>query len=167
MQKPPTPNNELSRLKYLNSLQLLDTEGDIDLDRITQFAAKLFCVPVALISIVDEERQWFKSKVGLEATQTPRDISFCGHAILGDSTFVVENTLLDERFSDNPLVTGEVSIRFYAGVPLKMLSGFKIGTLCIIDNQPREFRKQDAEILEKLASKIVKTLEEKHVRTLK
>jgi GAF domain-containing protein len=149
------------RISHLHTLNVLDTGSDLDFDRLTEFVANIFCVPIALISIVDSQRQWFKSKVGLEANETSRDISFCGHAILKDDVFIVENALLDDRFSDNPLVVDEPSIRFYAGAPLKTSKGYKIGTLCIIDTQPREFRKQDIEILEKVASDIVFLIEEK------
>lgn len=161
MKKPIVPQDEVMRVNHLHSLNILDTGSDIDFDRLTEFVANIFCVPIALISIVDSERQWFKSKVGLEANETSRDISFCGHAILQDEVFIVENALLDDRFSDNPLVVDEPSIRFYAGAPLKTSKGYKIGTLCIIDTQPREFRKQDIEILEKVASDIVSLIEEK------
>lgn len=161
MKKPIVPQDEVMRVNHLHSLNILDTDSDLDFDRLTEFVASIFCVPIALISIVDSERQWFKSKVGLEARETSRDISFCGHAILNDEVFIVENALLDDRFSDNPLVVDEPSIRFYAGAPLKTSKGYKIGTLCIIDTQPREFRKQDIEILEKVASDIVFLIEEK------
>ncbi|MAD88478.1 MAG: histidine kinase [Pseudoalteromonas sp.] len=161
MKKPIVPQDEVMRVNHLHSLNILDTGSDIDFDRLTEFVANIFCVPIALISLVDTQRQWFKSKVGLEANETSRDISFCGHAILNDEVFIVENALLDDRFSDNPLVVDEPSIRFYAGAPLKTSKGYKIGTLCIIDTQPREFRKQDIEILEKVASDIVSLIEEK------
>jgi len=161
MKKPILPQNETMRINHLHTLNVLDTGSDLDFDRLTEFVANIFCVPIALISIVDSQRQWFKSKVGLEANETSRDISFCGHAILKDDVFIVENALLDDRFSDNPLVVDEPSIRFYAGAPLKTSKGYKIGTLCIIDTQPREFRKQDIEILEKVASDIVFLIEEK------
>jgi GAF domain-containing protein len=161
MKKPIAPQAEVMRINHLHSLNILDTGSDLDFDRLTEFVANIFCVPIALISLVDTQRQWFKSKVGLEANETSRDISFCGHAILNDEVFIVENALLDDRFSDNPLVVDEPSIRFYAGAPLKTSKGYKIGTLCIIDTQPREFRKQDIEILEKVASDIVSLIEEK------
>jgi len=161
MKKPIAPQTEVMRINHLHSLNILDTASDLDFDRLTEFVANIFCVPIALISLVDTQRQWFKSKVGLEANETSRDISFCGHAILNDKVFIVENALLDDRFSDNPLVVDEPSIRFYAGAPLKTSKGYKIGTLCIIDTQPREFRKQDIEILEKVASDIVSLIEEK------
>ncbi|WP_404394930.1 GAF domain-containing protein [Pseudoalteromonas phenolica] len=161
MKKPIAPQTEVKRINHLHSLNILDTGSDLDFDRLTEFVANIFCVPIALISLVDTQRQWFKSKVGLEANETSRDISFCGHAILKDEVFIVENALLDDRFSDNPLVVDEPSIRFYAGAPLKTSKGYKIGTLCIIDTQPREFRKQDIEILEKVASDIVSLIEEK------
>jgi GAF domain-containing protein len=104
--------------------------------------------------LIDADRQWFKSRCGLDAEQTPRDISFCGHAILGEKTFVVENTLKDERFSDNPLVTGPPDIRFYAGSPLRSVGGFKLGTLCIIDNEPRSFSADDVDLLDSFAEMV-------------
>ena len=111
----------------------------------------MFGVQIALVSIVDTNRQWFKSCDGLDASETSREISFCGHAILGDDIFLVPDAALDERFSDNPLVTGEPNIRFYAGCPLRMANGSKLGTLCIIDRQPREFGDEDKALLRDLA----------------
>jgi diguanylate cyclase (GGDEF)-like protein len=110
----------------------------------------MFNVPISLVSLVDSERQWFKSVQGLNVRETPREVSFCGHAILGDDLFVITNTLLDRRFVDNPLVTGEPNIRFYAGSPLKVLNGSRLGTLCIIDQEPREFSDEDKELLKDL-----------------
>ena len=155
MKSAPIPNNEKLRLMTLDRYQVLDTEAEQCFDDITKLASVICNTPISLVSLIDSNRQWFKSKVGLEANETSRDISFCGHAILKDDVFIVENALLDDRFSDNPLVVGEPSIRFYAGAPLKTSKGYKIGTLCIIDSQPREFRQQDIEILEKVASDIV------------
>ena len=111
-------------------------------------------MPIALVSLVDANRQWFKARCGLDATETSRDISFCGHAILGGGTFVIENALEDTRFSDNPLVTGAPYIRFYAGAPLASDDGFKLGTLCIIDDQPRTFDSKDIDLLESFAEMV-------------
>ena len=114
-------------------------------------ARRVFGVEIALVSLVDENRQWFKSKAGLDASQTGRDISFCGHAILGNELFLIEDTLKDERFHDNPLVTGPPNIRFYAGAPLRYMNGNKLGTLCLIDSQPRTLNDEDMDVLRDLA----------------
>ncbi|WP_238937582.1 GAF domain-containing protein [Pseudoalteromonas sp. S16_S37] len=155
MKKPEKPANEPLRIQTLNQLGLLDTEPDPKLDRLTEFVAHVFCVPVALISLVDSERQWFKSKVGLDACETSRDISFCGHAILGPDVFVVPNALKDGRFKDNPLVTGPPHIRFYAGAPLVHKNGSALGTLCLIDIEPRTFDEDDMKVLREVADKVV------------
>lgn len=151
MKKPDTPQNEESRLKALRSLNVLDTPSEERFDRLTRLAKRLFDVPIALVSLIDENRQWFKSYVGLEVRETPRDISFCGHAILDSKIFVINDTLKDDRFSDNPLVLNEPYIRFYAGCPLRFLDGSTLGTLCLIDSRPREFSDSDLEALKDLA----------------
>jgi signal transduction histidine kinase/CheY-like chemotaxis protein len=148
--KAPLPDDEAARLQCLRSLEVLDTSPDPALDAITQaLAAQLGC-PIALVSLVDAERQWFKSKAGIETTETSRDLAFCAHAILGDGLFVVRDALADPRFADNPLVTARPSIRFYAGVPLRV-SGQAVGTLCAIDNKPRILSVAEAETLRHLA----------------
>lgn len=151
MKTPDTPANEKERLKTLRSTDILDTDPEERFDRLTRMAKRVFGVSIALVSMVDENRQWFKSKVGLEACETGRDISFCGHAILGNDIFVIEDALEDERFADNPLVTGEPKIRFYAGAPLRYLDGNKLGTLCIIDQEPRVLDEEDYDMLRDLA----------------
>lgn len=135
----------------LHALKILDTPPEERFDRLTRLARRMFGVQIALVSIVDTNRQWFKSCDGLDASETSREISFCGHAILGDDIFLVPDAALDDRFSDNPLVTGEPRIRFYAGCPLRMANGSKLGTLCIIDRQPREFGEEDKALLRDLA----------------
>lgn len=152
MNTPGFPVNEKARLRALHSLEILDTEPEERFDRLTRMARRVFGVSTALVSLVDENRQWFKSKVGLEASETGRDISFCGHAILGHEIFVIENALEDERFADNPLVTGEPHIRFYAGVPLRYHDGSTLGTLCIIDQSPRTLDEQDLATFRDLAA---------------
>lgn len=152
MKKPDTPPDERTRLETLRALNLLDTAPEERFDRLTRLAKRLFGVPISLVSIIDANRQWFKSAQGLDVTETNRDISFCGHAILGDELFLIPNALEDERFSDNPLVLNEPNIRFYAGVPLKVLNGSKLGTLCIIDREPREFTEDDIGLLKDLAT---------------
>lgn len=152
MKTPDLPHNEQERLSTLHSLTILDSAPDERFDRLTRIAIKLFDVPVALVSIVDENRQWFKSCQGLDITETPRNLSFCGHAILGDDAFVVEDTHEDPRFIDNPLLIGQKHVRFYAGYPIRYLDGSKLGTLCIKDVKPRQFSTEERELLKDLAT---------------
>ncbi|PJG59503.1 sensor domain-containing diguanylate cyclase [Aeromonas cavernicola] len=154
MQVPTTPDNEQQRLDALRRLAILDSSAEERFDRITRMARNMFGVPIALISLVDENRQWFKSCCGLPVLETPRDISFCGHAILGDSLFVVEDATQDPRFADNPLVTDAPFIRFYAGHPLEVGKGLKLGTLCLIDNKARSLNERDRLLLADLASMV-------------
>ena len=147
MQKPASPQNENLRLDALEALAILDTASDPHLDFITKIVKERFNVPIALISLVDKNRQWFKSKQGLSASETPRDISFCGHAILHAEIFEITNAVEDERFKDNPLVLGPPNIRFYAGQPLTIEGRFRIGTLCIIDTKPRKLSRDQKEEL--------------------
>jgi PAS domain S-box-containing protein len=158
MRAPEKPDNEVQRLAALRQLAILDTAPEERYDRITRTAKQVFDVPIAGVSLVDENRQWFKSRQGLDAFETPREISFCGHAILGDGAFVVEDTLADPRFRDNPLVKGNPHIRFYAGVPLSTMDGFKLGTLCIIDRKPRSFDQHDRAFLTGLAQWVEREL---------
>lgn len=151
MKQPDVPANEVTRHAALCNLELLDTHTEERFDRITRIAQVHFSVPIALVSLIDTGRQWFKSHQGLDATETPRDISFCGHAILSDDIFYIPNALEDPRFADNPLVTGGPNIRFYAGAPLHAPGGERIGTLCIIDDKPREFSETDLAVLRDLA----------------
>ncbi|MEN9864759.1 MAG: hypothetical protein RL748_349, partial [Pseudomonadota bacterium] len=137
MQEPGMPADEEARLAELHSLRLLDAPPDPRFDRITELTRRLFQVPIVFISLVDADRQFFTSRQGCEATETSRRISFCGHAILQDDIFIVPDTWHDARFVDNPLVTGDPFIRFYAGFPLSGPTGKHIGTLCIIDRVPR------------------------------
>ncbi|HDY7837639.1 TPA: sensor domain-containing diguanylate cyclase [Vibrio vulnificus] len=143
MQTPKKPDNEPQRIADLHSLNILDTAAEERFDRVTRIARRLFDVPIALVSLVDEDRQWFKSCFGLNASETPRDISFCGHAILGADTLIVEDASQDARFADNPLVAGEPHIRFYAGVPLMFEHSSCLGTLCIIDTKPRTLNEDE------------------------
>lgn len=146
------PKNEEFRLASLYSLRILDTDPEEKFDRVTRLAKKLFNVPIALVSIVDRERQWFKSSIGLEVKETPRDISFCGHAIHKNETLIIEDTFQDARFVDNPLVINLPNIRFYAGHPITSPSGENIGTLCIIDTKKRTLSQDDITALTDLAS---------------
>lgn len=151
MTPPPIPANEQLRLDTLRALNILDTSAEERFDRLTRLARRLFGVPIALVSLVDANRQWFKSCIGLSSTESSREISFCGHAILDDGILMVPDALLDERFHDNPLVVDEPGIRFYAGCPLSVANGSKLGTLCLIDVQPREFGEEDRALLRDLA----------------
>lgn len=141
------PDNETARLAALYELLILDTPPEERFDRIAQFAASEFDMPIVLITLLDSERQWFKARIGTQVCETGRDISFCSHAILRDDTMVVEDALQDPRFADNPLVTGAPHIRFYAGAPLALPSGLRLGTLCLIDRRPRTLDTLDLGIL--------------------
>jgi diguanylate cyclase (GGDEF)-like protein len=158
LKTPDIPDDEQARLETLRLLSVLDTPAEERFDRLTRIAKRLFAVPIALVSLVDENRQWFKSCIGLTATETPRDVSFCGHAILDDGIFVVPDASQDERFADNPLVVGEPHIRFYAGCPLHAPNGLRLGTLCIIDYVPRHFSPEDYESLTDLALMVEREL---------
>ncbi len=151
MKAPVLPIDEHARLASLRSCNILDTPPEERFDRLTRVARRLFDVPIALISLIDDQRQWFKSSAGLDVRETPRDISFCGHAILDDEIFIISNAVEDARFADNPLVLEDPHIRFYAGCPLKAPDGSTVGTLCIIDRQPRDLISSDLEALRDLA----------------
>lgn len=152
MQEAPIPVDDALRLADLCALDVLDTPPERRFDRITQTAQRLFRVPIALVSLVDMNRQWFKSAAGLDATETPRNISFCGHAIHQDGLFVIPNALDDARFADNPLVTGPLQLRFYAGMPLKSSNGRALGTLCLIDRKPRQLSDDELMMLTDLGA---------------
>jgi diguanylate cyclase (GGDEF)-like protein/PAS domain S-box-containing protein len=149
---PAVPIDEEKRLATLRGLNVLDTPPEERFDRLTRLAQRIFDVPIAVITLVDSNRQWFKSCQGLDATETPRSISFCGHAILGDEVFVIPDAALDPRFADNPLVAGAPHIRFYAGQPLKANNGSRLGTLCILDIKPRQPSQADLDVLRDLAA---------------
>ena len=155
-----TPQDELYRIEALRRLQILDTESSPKLERLVQMAAQIAATPIALVSLVDTDRQWFKARVGLDATQTPRCISFCAHAIKSDAPMEIRDTRFDQRFAQNPLVTGEPHIRYYLGIPLVLASGFRIGTLCVIDRAPRELAQQQIDSLRLLASIIMDVIED-------
>ena len=150
MTAPAIPENEEERIDTLHALEVLDTEPEERFDRLTRLARRLFGVPIALVSLIDEHRQWSKSAQGVERSESPREISFCGHAILGEDVLLIPDTQRDERFRDNPHVTGEPNIRFYAGCPLKAPNGSKLGTLCIIDLEPRDFGEEEKNLLRDL-----------------
>lgn len=151
MISPKEPTNEAQRLRSLHSLKILDTPPEERFDRFTRLALALFKVPIAFISMIDSERQWFKSCYGMSSDETSRDVSFCGHTILGSDAFVVHDTLEDERFRDNPLVLEDPALRFYAGYPLKSAEGYNIGTLCIADTSRRTFTAAEQLLLRDVA----------------
>lgn len=151
MLKPPRHPDEPRRQKALRALQVLDTPIEERFERITRAARDMLRMPIAAISLVDDSRQWFKSIQGLEATETPRDAAFCGHAILGEGSFVVPDARRDERFADNPLVCDEPWIRFYAGHPVRAAQGLPLGTLCVADRKPRKFGEREQALLASLA----------------
>ena len=159
MQEAPIPPNEEGRLWILRLYRVLDTAAEKSFDDLTQLAAAICQCPISLISLVDEKRQWFKSRVGLEVSETPRAVAFCAHAIHQPDLFVVENTLEDERFIDNPLVQSEPFIRFYAGAPLNVHAGEALGTLCVIDTKPRKLTPFQENALKVLRHAVVTQLE--------
>jgi diguanylate cyclase (GGDEF)-like protein len=152
MIEAPIPANEPTRLKALQKTQLLDTPLEERFERITRLVCRLLGVPTASISLVDETRQWFKSVQGSALTETSRKISFCSHTILSDDVLLVPDATLDERFHDNPLVTGAEAVKFYAGHPLKAQDGSRVGVLCAIDHKPRDFSAEDLQTLRDLAA---------------
>jgi len=158
MQVAPLSDNEAERLAALHALLILDTPPEERFDKIVQFAAAEFDVPVAVITLLDAERQWFKSSVGTSVCETGRDVSLCSHAILQPDVMLVPDTLLDPRFVDNPLVTGDMNLRFYAGAPLSMPSGLRLGTLCLIDHRPRTLDDMELSILATLRDLVVMEL---------
>jgi len=151
LRPPQIPDDDIERIAALCRLHILDTPPEERFDRITRTAQRVFGVPIALVSLIDRERQWFKSNAGLDQIETPRDISFCGHAILAEEPFVVNDAVSDERFANNPLVTGDLGLRFYAGVPVHEKGGWRVGTLCLIDRKARDFSDTDITTLRDLA----------------
>lgn len=157
--KIPLPKDEAERLQALKDYEILDTPAEEAFDRITRIASRVLQTPISVISLVDANRQWFKSRQGLDATETPREIAFCTHAILQEEVMVVTDATQDPRFKDNPLVTGDPKIRFYAGAPLRTRQGHGIGTLCAIDRRPREITAEQSELLQDLAQLVIDEME--------
>jgi methylmalonyl-CoA mutase cobalamin-binding subunit len=167
----PTPPNEEKRLAELQGLNLLDTPREADFDRVTERLTKLFKVPMALVTLIDKDRQWFKSEAGLpanlaEARSTSRDVSLCGHVIARDEILIVRDLARDPRFANN-LFVKENRLRFYAGVPLRGPNGFPIGSLCILDTKPREMTGQEQELLKMIAGDVMEQIKRRPVETAK
>jgi diguanylate cyclase (GGDEF)-like protein len=163
MSSAPIPENDDQRISSLREMTLLSTPREADLDRLTRLASRLFRTEIAAITLVDSERQWFKSRIGLEITETPRDISFCSHAIASQDTFVVRDALDDNRFRDNPLVIAGPKIRFYAGEPLRNAAGFLIGTLCVMSGALRKFSSEDEKSLQDLGRTVELALDNRRL----
>jgi GAF domain-containing protein len=161
----PLPSDEEARLRALRDLRILDTEPEERFDRLTRLAQDMFGVPIALITLVDEDRQWFKSNRGLAVDETTRDVAFCAHAILGEDLMIIPDALADARFADNPLVTSEPDIRFYAGAPLSSSDGHTVGTLCVIDTKPREWTDAEARALRDLADIVEEELGQNRIQS--
>lgn len=161
--KAPLPDNEFARLAALRQYQILDAAPEQTFDDITKIAAHICGTPIAIMALIDRERQWFKAKVGQPATQPPREQAFCAYTILQSETLEVEDAQKDDRFSDNPLVLGSPHFRFYAGAPLITGSGHALGSLCVIDPQPRKLTAEQKSCLESLARMVMTTLELRRV----
>ncbi|WP_416759877.1 GAF domain-containing protein [Roseateles sp. So40a] len=158
MMNAPIPENEAERMQALRELLILDTPPEERFDRIVEFAAEEFSVPIALISLIDDNRQWFKARFGLAVCETDRKSSFCGHAIHVSEVMVVNDATQDPRFVDNPMVLGDPHIRFYAGAPLEVRPGVRIGTLCLIDRRRRTLDDTDLAILMSLRDLVISEL---------
>lgn len=157
--KAALPANEAARLETLRQYDVLDTDTEESFEDLTRLAAHICQTPIALISFVDENRQWFKSRLGIADSELPRDIAFCAHAILEDGLFVVADARADERFAANPLVTSRPFIRFYAGEPLVSPEGFKLGTLCVIDRVPRQLDAESIAALRAVRNQVMALLD--------
>lgn len=155
----PVPADEADRLRALRSYKILDTKPEERFDELTHLAALICGVPISLITLLDTNRQWFKSRFGLDVQETPRAQAFCTHAIMQPEMFVVPDATKDKRFAENPLVTGDPHIRFYAGAPLATRDGHLLGTLCVIDREPHTLTKAQMEALEILGRMVIANIE--------
>ncbi|MGI9542381.1 MAG: ATP-binding protein [Cyclobacteriaceae bacterium] len=167
MKNLPIPDNEQQRITKLYSYNILDTEAEQQFDDLTMLAAEIFEVPICLITLVDEDRQWFKSKIGLDVSETSREVSFCQYAIMGEELLEVEDANEDERFRNNPLVTDQPKIRFYARAPLIDDEGLNLGTLCVIDREPKKLGQDQKKALEALASTVVRIIQYRKINKAK
>jgi GAF domain-containing protein len=161
--KAPIPDNEAGRLAALKDYHILDTAAEQTYDDLTALAAYICDVPISMISLVDESRQWFKSKLGLNERETPRDVAFCAHAILQSEPLIVRDAMRDARFADSALVTRSPHIRFYAGFPLASPDGFALGTLCAIDRKPRQLSAEQKQAMQALARQVMALLEARRI----
>ncbi len=159
MKKAAFPVTESERLKALEEYEILDTPAERAYDDVVKLASHIAGMPISLISLVDSDRQWFKAKVGVDSAETPRDIAFCAHAILGQDPMVINDALKDDRFLDNPLVTGDPNVRFYAGIPLVTPSGHNLGTLCVMDDEPGSLSEEQIFGLTTLANQVIRNFE--------
>ena len=168
MIKPPIPDDEPQRLAALRDLEILDTNEERVFNGLASLAAYICKTPIALISLIDSDRQWFKARHNFSETETSRDVSFCAHAILQDGTFTVPDATKDERFKGNPLVAREGGIRFYAGSPLTTPEGYKIGTLCVLDREPKELSEGQLAALRELGYQVNSQVAlRRQIRTMK
>jgi GAF domain-containing protein len=163
--KAPLPSNEAERLAALKAYHILDTGTEQSYDDIVALAAHICKVPIAMISLVDEVRQWFKSRLGVDQQQTPREVAFCAHAILENGPFMVRDATKDRRFAGSALVSGEPHIRFYAGIPLINPEGLALGTLCVVDRQPRRLSAAQLKALQALSRQVMTLLELRRIST--
>ncbi len=159
MTEPLPPPDERRRLRTLRLYKIMDTASDQLLDQLAHLASTICEAPISLVSLVDDHRQWFKARVGLNAEETPRSMAFCAHALESDELLVVEDATRDHRFADNPLVTAEPRIRFYAGAPLRVREGDILGTLCVIDHEPRKLTVAQRQALKILSRAAVAQIE--------
>ncbi|MEG3757728.1 sensor domain-containing diguanylate cyclase [Pseudoalteromonas carrageenovora] len=166
MIKPETPSNEIERLRALRALKILDTAHEERFDRVTRIAKHLFNVSISLVTLIDEDRQWFKSRQGLGVCELPRESSFCGHTINQNELLIIPDTSSDERFFDNPFVVGDPKIRFYAGFPLKLKQGVIIGTLCLADDKPRNLSDEEKQLLRDLGSLVEQEIQSIQLATI-